>query len=75
MALNLRIAFSGRHERILVGGQVAILLLVCAFITFSNFFDWDFFLSFNEVDRRSWLDDHVNRPGSSSDNMLSASSV
>jgi len=59
MALNLRIAFSGRHERILVGGQVAILLLVCAFITFSNFFDWDFFLSFNEVDRRSWLDDHA----------------
>jgi len=45
------------RESILTGTRIAVFLLVCVFLVFSNHFDWDFFLGFNEVDRRSWLHD------------------
>jgi hypothetical protein len=50
---------AGRRHWAVVEIAVALNLLAFAgFVILSNWFDWDHFLSFSEVDRRSWVLDH-----------------
>jgi len=44
-----------RSEREVVAIIVATFVLISGYVVFCNWFDWDLFLSFSEVDRRSWL--------------------
>jgi len=55
VSIIARVAISERTVGSAIGGVLlaaSILLILC------NWWDWDIFLTFNEVDRRSWVLDH-----------------